>query len=156
MRYTAFIVALTVDRGVERWAISLFSVSATERIVNAADEWPKGKEAVSSDCGWIYYSSMLYTNLNIIQIPADVGRSRVLGRKLRSADDVECFGLGLLAILTSLPRSLFLLLYDQRATIIATVQLLSEMSPDHRQHRFFPDGHVFCGLIFFLLNRSWG
>lgn len=124
MRYTAFIVALTVDRGVERWAISLFSVSATERILNAADEWPKGKEAVSSDCGWIYYSSMLYTNLNIIQIPADVGRSRVLGRKLRSADDVESFGLGLLAILTSLPRSLFLLLYDQRATIIATVQLL--------------------------------
>lgn len=82
---------------------------------------------------------------------------RSFGRKLRSADDVDSFSLGLLAILTSFRRSLFLLLYDQRATINAIVQLfLPKCLRIIDNITFFPDGHVFCRFIFFLLNRSWG
>lgn len=82
---------------------------------------------------------------------------RSFGRKLRSADDVDSFSLGLLAILTSFRRSLFLLLYDQRATINAIVQLfLPKCLRIIDNITFFPDGHVFCRFTFFLLNRSWG
>lgn len=80
------------------------------------------------------------------------------GRKLRSADDVESFGLGLLAILTSFRRSLFLLLYDQRVATTAIVRLFLPkcLWIINSIHHFFPDGHVFCRFFFRRLNRSWG